>query len=178
MIYITEGIHDSLLERLNNYHPNIKLTIEVNPNKILILDTDIIDNEGAIEMKVYSKTAKLPVPWTLNIPKRYYRNTINTGLYRAKRITSNLDNELIIIKKKFLEADYPRKFINSVINTFIENENKKEEYLIPQNLFEIPKSVTLTEILFCVKNEIAPKQFIKKFNYFTNCNFDVRINDG
>ena len=35
MIYITEGIHDSLLERLNNYHPNIKLTIEVNPNKIL-----------------------------------------------------------------------------------------------------------------------------------------------
>ena len=77
-----------------------------------------------------------------NIPKRYKRNTINTDLYRAKRIASNLDNELVIIKKKFLAADYPHKFINSVINTVIEKENEKEEeYLIPQNFFKIPKAV-------------------------------------
>ena len=49
-------------------------------------------------------------------------------------VASNLDNELLIIKKKFLAADYPHKFINSIINKFVENENKKEEeYLIPQN---------------------------------------------
>ena len=91
-----KGIHN-LYERLNNYHPNIKLTIEVNPNKFL--DTEIIDNKGAIETKVYRKTTKLPVPWALNIPKWYKRNTINTDLHRAKRIASNLDNELVIIKK-------------------------------------------------------------------------------
>ena len=83
---------------------------------------------------MYRKTTKLPVPWTSNIRKRYKRNNINTDLYRAKRIASNLDNELLIIKKKFLAADYPHKFINSIINKFVENENKKEEeYLIPQN---------------------------------------------
>ena len=76
---------------------------------------------------MYRKTTKLPVPWALNIPKRYKRNTINTDLYRAKRITSTLDNELDIIKKKFLAANYPHKLINSVINTFIEKQNKKEE---------------------------------------------------
>ena len=82
------------------------------------------------------KTTNLPVPRASNIPKRYKRNTINTDLYRAKRITLNLDNELVIIKKKFLAADYPHRFINSVINTFIEKENKKEkEYLIPQFFF-------------------------------------------
>ena len=91
-----KGIHN-LYKRLNNYHPNIKLTIEINPNKFL--DTEIIDNEGAIETKVYRKTTKLPVPWALNIPKWYKRNTINTDLHRAKRIASNLDNELVIIKK-------------------------------------------------------------------------------
>ena len=125
---------------------------------------------------MYRKTTKLPVPWALNIPKRYKRNTINTDLYRAKRITLNLDNELVIIKKKFLAADYPHRFINSVINTFIEKENKKEEeYLIPQIFFEIPKPVILIEITFCVKNEVASKQFIKKFNYFANYKLDVRI---
>ena len=127
-----KGIHDKLYERLNNYHPNIKLTIEINPNKFL--DTEIIENKGVIETKVYRKTTKLPVPWASNISKRYKRNTINTDLYRAKRIATNLDNKLVIIKKKFLAADYPHKFINSIINKFVENENKKEEeYLIPQN---------------------------------------------
>ena len=107
-----KGIHDNLCERLNNYHPNIKLTIEINPTKFL--ETEIIDNEGTIETKVYRKTTKLTVSWALDIPKRYKRNTINTDLYRAKQITLNLDNELVIIKKKFLAADYPHKFINSV----------------------------------------------------------------
>ena len=48
--------------------------------------------EGAIETKVYRKTTKLPVPWAFNIPKRHERNTINTDLYCAKGIASNLDN--------------------------------------------------------------------------------------
>ena len=98
-----KDIHDKLYERLNNYHPNIKLTIEINPNKFL--DTEIIENEGVIETKVYRMTTKLPVPWASNIPKRYKRNTINTDLYRAKRIATNLDNELVIIKRKFLAAN-------------------------------------------------------------------------
>ena len=123
------------------------MTIEINPSKFL--DTDIIDNEGAFETKVYRKTTKLPVPWASNVPKRYKRNTVNTDLYRAKRIASNLDNELVTNKKKFLAADYPHKFVNSVVNTFIEKVNKKEEeYLIPQSFFEIPKPVILIEIPF------------------------------
>ena len=145
-----KGIYN-LYERLNNYHPNIKLTIEINPNKFL--DTEIIDNEGTFETKVYRKTTKLPVPWASNVPKRYKRNIVNTDLYRAKRIASNLDNELVIIKKKFLAADYPHKFVNSIISTFIEKVNKKE-YLIPQIFFEIPKPVILIKITFCVKNEL------------------------
>ena len=150
------------------------MTIEINPNKFL--DTEIIESKGVIETKVYKKTTKLPGPWASNVPKRYKRNTINTDLYRVKRIATNLDNKLVIIKRKFLADNYPYRFINSVINTFIEKANKKEEeYLIPQNFSEIPKPVILIEITFCVKNEIASKQFIKKFNRFTNYKIDVRI---
>ena len=51
---------DKLYERLNNYHPNIKLTVEINPNKFL--DTEITENESTIKTKVYRKAGKLPVP--------------------------------------------------------------------------------------------------------------------
>ena len=99
-----KGIHDNLYERLNNYHPNIKLTVEINPNKFL--DTEIIDNKGAIEMKAYRKIRKLPVPWASNIPKRYKRITRTTDLYCAKRIASNLDNELVTIGPLAFESSF------------------------------------------------------------------------
>ena len=89
-----KGIHDKLYERLNNYHPNIKLTVEINPNKFL--DTEVIENEGVNEMKAYRKTTKLIVHWASNISKRYKRNTKNIDLYRPKRNAANLDNELVI----------------------------------------------------------------------------------
>ena len=96
-----KGVHDNLYERLDNYHPNIKLTKEINPNKFL--DTEIIDNKEATDTKAYRK-AKPPVPWASNIPKMYQRNTINTDLYSAKRIASNLDNELVTIRPLAFES--------------------------------------------------------------------------
>ena len=92
-----QGIHNNLSEKLKNYHRNIKLTILINQNKFSV--TKIIDNEGVTETKVYMKTTKLPIPWASSISKRWKKNTINTDLYRAKRIASNLDIELVIIKK-------------------------------------------------------------------------------
>ena len=69
---------DVLFEALNNFHPNIKLTIEVNPVKFL--DTKIIlNNEGAGIPKppqVYWEENKKVVPWVSKIPKEYKRNTI------------------------------------------------------------------------------------------------------
>ena len=111
-----KGIHDKLYERLNNYHPNIKLTIEINPNKFL--DTEIIDNKGVIEMKAYRKITKLPVPWASNIPKRYKRNTRNTDLYCPKRIASNLDNKLVTIRPLAFESSFS---VNRCIKDFIGN---------------------------------------------------------
>ena len=99
-----KGVHDNLYERSDDYHPNIKLTKEINPNKFL--DTEIIDNKGATDTKAYRKTTKPPVPWASNIPKRYKRNTINTDLYCAKRIASNLDNELVTIRPLAFEISF------------------------------------------------------------------------
>ena len=50
---------DSLFEKLNSYHPKIKLTIEKNPTKFL--DNEVIRRGCEIETKVYNKFKKLSV---------------------------------------------------------------------------------------------------------------------
>ena len=50
---------DDLFEKLNNYHPNIKFTIEVNPSKFL--DTEIMIKNGIIETSTVIKESKNPM---------------------------------------------------------------------------------------------------------------------
>ena len=88
-----KNIPDELYFKLNNYHRNIKLTIEISPVKFL--DTQLVNLNGKIERKVYRKLNKLPVSWSSNIPKRYKRNAINGDLHRAKRIATDFDQEIV-----------------------------------------------------------------------------------
>ena len=124
---------DQLYHELNNYHPNINLTIEINPKKFL--DTQVIIKNGKIETAVCRNSTKLLVPWSSNIPKRYKRNAINADLHRTKRISTNFDKEIYRIKKKFLAADYPQKFVESVIRNFENDkiESVKDDYIFHQD---------------------------------------------
>ena len=75
---------DSLFEKSNYYHSNIKFAIEKSPTKFL--DTKNIQRGCEIETKVYNKSKKLPVHWSLKIPTRYKHNVIMGELHRAKMI--------------------------------------------------------------------------------------------
>ena len=116
------------------------------------------------------------MPWSSNIPKRYNRNAINGDLHRAKRIATDFDNEIVQIKQKFLAANFPSRFINSVCNDFLNKDNNHEnnDFIIPPRFFDVKLPVILIEIPYCEKNEVASKQFIKKFNTFTNDKHDIR----
>ena len=86
---------DKLFEKLNNYHPNIKLTIEVNPSKFL--DTEIIVKTGIIETSVVVKESKRPNHWSSAVPKKYKRNAI-LGDYIGKikfQVILNLKNSVL-----------------------------------------------------------------------------------
>ena len=56
--------------------------------------------------------------WLSKIPKRYKRNIITRDLHRAENIASNMKEEMQTIRKKFIKADYPKPFVNSVINQY------------------------------------------------------------
>ena len=89
----------SMLETgLNNYHPKIKLTIEVSPKKFL--DTSLDLNNGIYNFKVHRKTTKQPTHWSSKIPKRYKRNMILGDLHRSFRISSDFNEEIKLISHK------------------------------------------------------------------------------
>ena len=83
------------------------------------------------------------------------------------------------IHKKFIKADYPRPFVNGVINQYNKtNEQQKDnddDYVIPQYLLEDEKSFILLKLRSCKQNELKSEDFIKKFHKFTNDNFRLTI---
>ena len=116
---------DKLFEKLNNYHPNIKLAIEVNPSKFV--DTEIMIKNGITETSVVVKESKIPNHWSSAVPKKYERNAILGDLHRAHKISSNFELEKQRIKKKYLSVNFPYNFIQSTFNSF----QQKCESLIP-----------------------------------------------
>ena len=140
------------------------------------MDDKLTDINGAYKFNVYQKNTKPPSPWTSKTTKRYKRNTINGDLHCSKRISSNFDEEIPLIKEKFMKADYPLRFINSVVNEFQKGkECGDESFIIPPSLFEITKPFIFVEIPYCELNEIKSKHFLKKFHKFTNNSFRIVI---
>ena len=109
---------DDLSQKLNNSHPNMKYTVEVKSE--IFLDTKIVYSNDVITTEVKGNDRKLSVHWSLKVPKWYNRNAIISDLNRATHIASFPVDEIPKIKQKFLNADYPYRFINSVINNFQE----------------------------------------------------------
>lgn len=160
-----------MFHSLNNYHRNIRFTIEIQPTKFL--DTDITLTNGQATTSVHRKQNKHPTHWSSKIPKRYKRNTINGDLNRSYRISSDFTKEKDIIRDKFQKAGYPTRFTESVINDF---ETKiSDERIIPEFLFEEKRKFILIEVPFSDANEQLSKRFIDKLKLFTNDKIDFAI---
>ena len=90
------------------------MTIEIKPIKFL--DTHLRNKDGAYVIKVYRKEAKIPAHWSLQIPKRYKRNSIKVDLHCPKNIATKFKEEFKFISNKIIKADF--LYINSVIKDF------------------------------------------------------------
>ena len=139
-----------LFEKLNNYHLNIKLTIQVNPSKFL--DTDIMLKNGIIETSVVVKKSKIPNHCLSAVPKKYKRNAFLGDLHRAHKISSSSELEKQCIKKKYFSVNFPYNFIQSSFNSY----QQKCELLIPNWLFEEKNRKTIyIRIPFCQNQNIG-----------------------
>ena len=147
---------------MNKYHPNINLTVEVSPSNFL--DRKIYRDNDELKCAAYHKEMKLLFHWTSAVKKHYKKNFIIGDLHRVKILSSNFEQEVRIIRKNYNEAVYSFRFINSAIDSFIQ---EKEDPTIPTNLFEERKEV-IFQIPFCKRNENEISGIIDKLEAFTN----------
>ena len=76
---------------LNSYHHDIKLTLELNPKRVL--DTNLGFQNGILITSVHCKETKLRTPWNSKIPRKYKCNAIIGDWHRSKRITTGFTKE-------------------------------------------------------------------------------------
>ena len=144
---------NQLFYKMNKYYKNTKLTIEIDLSKFLDKSMDRKE-DGHYNTEVYWKKTKLLIHWLSKVPKGYKRNSIREDLHHFTKIATDFQKEVTSVRKKFLKADYPIKFINRLINNFFhETESTEDSYIIQLNLFKEEKRIVIDEIPYCEENE-------------------------
>ena len=81
------------------------------------------------------------------MPRNCKKNVILGNFHCANKISSDLEEEIFIIKANYLKASYPNGLIDSVINYF---HQTKEDFLIPPSLKEQKKNY---QVPFCERSK-------------------------
>ena len=134
------------------------MTSEINPIKFL--NTRLHNKDEVYFTKVYRKETKIPAHWSSQVPKRYKRNSFQVDLHGAKKISTNFKEEIKFIRNKFLNADFPLPFINSVVKDFVNQQetvqlNNVEQPIIPSYFFEAEAAFLLMKLPYCEKKNEA-----------------------
>ena len=132
-------------------------TVEKKPE--IFLDTKIGYSNDIITTEVKRNERKLPVHLSSKVPKRYTRNAIISDLNRATRMASFPADEIPKVEQKFLNADYPYRFINSVINNFEEKSEGTDDYIIPRGFSDVQKKVVLVGYMILSKKRRISQMF-------------------
>ena len=120
--YVEPTKVEFILNKLNNYHPNINFTFELEKNnEINFLDVLIKRvNNNKLETGVYRKptSTDIYINWNAHAPTEWKIGTLRNLIKRAKLICS--DESLMNVEMKYLTKvfhevnDYPMSIINSI----------------------------------------------------------------
>ena len=160
---------DTLLPKLNAYHPKIKFTVEKDLSKFL--DTRLQLENGRYKTSV-NRNRKLPTHWTSKMPKKIKRNIVTNDLHRTKMLCTDFEEGVIEVKTKFKKAGYPDRYVNKIVEDFKEKQNRTQRN---EEAETNEKTFLPIRLPFCEKNEKVSQTFLKKLNEFTGKNFKICI---
>ncbi|KAL9976394.1 hypothetical protein ACROYT_G013692 [Oculina patagonica] len=118
---------------LNNSHPSINFTMELEENgRLPFLGMDIIRNGCHLDTKVYRKPTDtgLLLHYHSHVDVRYKRSLLNTVLNRAFKLSSSwklFHQECERLKVTFSRLCYPEELVQSTIRQFIESKVSEGE---------------------------------------------------
>ena len=169
-----KGETDELGDALNNFHPNLNFTTEIEPTKFLDSEFCTGTEDRSFNLRVFHKPNKFPIHWSSQTPRRYKRNAITCELHRALLIADNFENEVDLIRKRYQKAGFPNAFINDVIKNF---RFSRLDRLIPENFFDekAKKPFFRIRLPFCQRNERLSKTFLQKLYSFIGDSHNISI---
>ena len=124
------------LTTLNNTHPSIDFTMELEVNgRLPFLGMDIIRNECRLDTKVYRKPTDtgLLLHYHSHVDGRYKRSLLNTMLNCAWELFNQECERLKVI---FSRLRYPDKLVQSTIRQFVASkvsEESQTQQQVPDN---------------------------------------------
>ena len=116
------------LDTLNNCHPSVKFTIEVERNASLpFISIELLNLAPRIKTKVYVKLINtgLILHHQSHILNLYKRSLITTMLDRAYRISSDwsyFSQECDRLETVFLKLKYPKHLFNLAVRQFVDSK--------------------------------------------------------
>ena len=121
--FVKIGEVDNVLAVLNNYHPNINFTFEIESNcSIPFLDVNILRiSDGTFQTSVFRKETNTDIymHWLSFAPNVWKVGTLRSLIKRAYINSSNtsiLKVELSHLKKVFIESNgYPTSLVNNIM---------------------------------------------------------------
>ncbi|XP_020905860.2 uncharacterized protein LOC110244043, partial [Exaiptasia diaphana] len=149
-------IANEFLHELNQVHPSLKFTMEVESNGMLpFLGIQLLNKAPNIETKVYVKPTNtgLLLHYQSHVDERYKRNLVTTMLERGYRISSSWKDfieECVRLEKLFLNLEYPKQLITSITRRFIDSKNTRQSVHTPDD-----KDIVRIVLPFKVKKQVA-----------------------
>ena len=130
---VKKGKLDEIIAALNNFHPNISFTHEIEEEgKMAFLDVRIMKEEsGSVQTGVYRKATNnsIYIHWNSYAPKQWKVGTLSGMIRRAYEICSNEDElkkELAHLKGVFTTTNgYPYHLVSSVMKKTKEQQQQK-----------------------------------------------------
>ena len=123
----------SFLDHLNNIHPSLSFTMEVeHNNSIAFLGISITSKQRKLETQVYTKptNAGLLLHFKSHVDNRYKKCLVNTMVNRAHKLSSTdeaFSSECAKLRNTFIKLGYPISLINSVIAKFTDDLTANEQ---------------------------------------------------
>ena len=115
LLMVRKRTKNAILEKMNSFDPFLKFTVvEMQENKLIYLDTKIIEKNDTLELEQYRKNTN-DTTCIMNFkqavaPLQYKKSCLNGEIYRAYNCTSNRDTLEIALENLeeiFILNQYP-----------------------------------------------------------------------
>ena len=122
---------ETLHQALNNAHPSLSFTMEIEvEGKLPFLRMRIIREENTIHTEVYRKPTNkgLLLHYQSHTDERYKKSLLRTMLHRAHRPSSSMNaftQECKKLERLFLDFKYPESLSKSIIKKCIDNPQEE-----------------------------------------------------